>query len=137
MSTILTVNTTIHAPLQKVWDYFTTPHHIMQWNHASADWHTIKAVNDVQKGGTFSFTMAAKDGTMSFDFEGTYNEVKELQLIEYTLRDGRKVDVHFSANHHETVVMEAFEAETENPVELQQQGWQAILNTFKHYTENN
>ena len=137
MNTVLTVSAVINAPLQKVWEYFTTPHHIMQWNNASADWHTPKAANDLKKGGKFSFSMAAKDGSMSFDFEGTYNEVIEMQLIEYTTVDNRKVDVHFSANHHETVVMEAFEAETENPIEMQQQGWQAILNNFKLYTETN
>lgn len=137
MKTVLTVNTVIKAPLEKVWEYFTTPHHIIQWNNASADWHTAKASNDIKKGGIFSFTMAAKDGSMSFDFDGTYNEVIEMQLLEYTLSDGRKVDVHFSANHHETVVMEAFEAEAENSFELQQQGWQAILNNFKLYTETN
>ena len=134
-STKVTVTATINAPVEKVWEDFTTPESIKQWNNASPDWHTPRAENDLRVGGEFSYTMAAKDGSFSFDFGGKYDEVLENQLIEYTMGDGRQVSVKFSQNGSETFVEETFDAESQNPVDFQQQGWQAILNNFKAYVE--
>jgi predicted 3-demethylubiquinone-9 3-methyltransferase (glyoxalase superfamily)/uncharacterized protein YndB with AHSA1/START domain len=132
---VITVSATIHAPVEKVWASWTEPRHITQWNHASDDWHCPKASNDLQVGGTLSATMAAKDGSFSFDFEAVYSVVEPHQRLEYALGDGRKVKVLFSETAGETHVVEEFEAETMNSVDMQQAGWQAILNNFKKYTE--
>jgi uncharacterized protein YndB with AHSA1/START domain len=134
---IFTVQTTIHAPLAKAWEFWTTPEHIMQWNNASDDWHTTNAQNDLRKGGNFSSRMEAKDGSFGFDFGGTYDEVIVHELIAYTLGDGRKVNVTFESHGDETKIVEIVEAENENPIEMQQVGWQAILDNFKRYTESN
>lgn len=131
----ITVNATVKAPVEKVWDYWTGPEHITKWNQASPDWHTPKASNDLRVGGKFTSTMAAKDGSMSFDFEGIYDKVVPNQLIEYTMSDGRKVSIQFKSNNHETSVVETFEAEGTNSLELQQAGWQAIMDSFKQYVE--
>ena len=136
-STIITVSAIVKASVKKVWQYWTEPQHIMQWNNASDDWHTPKAENDLREGGTFSTRMEAKDGSFGFDFGGVYDKIKEHELIEYTIGDGRKVKIVFSTNGNETTVVESFEAETENSIELQQGGWQAILNNFKKYVETN
>ena len=133
---IFTVQTTIHAPLAKAWEFWTTPEHIMQWNNASDDWHTTNAQNDLRKGGNFSSRMEAKDGSFGFDFGGTYDEVIVHELIAYTLGDGRKVNVTFESHGDETNIVEIVEAENENPIEMQQVGWQAILDNFKRYTES-
>ncbi len=133
--TIITVETIVNAPVEKVWASWTEPQHITQWNHASDDWHCPKSSNDLRVGGVFSATMAAKDGSFSFDFEGVYDAVKPFEYLEYTIGDGRKVTVTFSQNEGTTHVVEEFEAETQNPAEMQQAGWQAILNNFKAYTE--
>lgn len=133
--TNITVQATVEAPVEKVWNAWTKPEHITQWNNASDDWHTPKAENDVRVGGKFSATMAAKDGSASFDFEGTYTSVKPHQLIEYTIIGGRTVKIVFEAAGKKTRVTETFEAENENPIELQRGGWQAILDNFKKYTE--
>jgi uncharacterized protein YndB with AHSA1/START domain len=132
----ITVETIVNAPADKVWKSWTEPEHIMQWNNASDDWHTPAAANDLKPGGNFSFTMAAKDGSFSFDFAGTYDTVKENELIAYTIADGRKVQVNFSSNGNSTVVQEVFEAESMHPVELQRFGWQAILDNFKKHAES-
>ena len=131
----ITVQQVVNAPLEKVWDYWTRPEHIMQWNNASPDWHTPRAENDLRVGGAFSSRMEARDGSMGFDFAGTYDVITPKQLIEYTLGDSRKVTVHFSPEAEGTKVVERFEAENANPVEMQQTGWQAILDNFKAYTE--
>ena len=133
----ITVETTIQAPVEKVWKYWTQPEHIINWSFASDDWHTPAAENDLREGGKFSSTMAAKDGSMSFDFGGVYTKVDEHKVIEYTLDDGRTVAITFSAEGDATKIVETFEAETQNAVEFQQAGWQAILNNFKKYTERN
>jgi uncharacterized protein YndB with AHSA1/START domain len=132
---ILTVAVTIDAPLSVVWKRWTTPADIRVWNTASDDWHTTKAENDLREGGSFLFRMEAKDGSFGFDFSGTYDEVIPNRLIEYTLADERKVRVAFQSREDKTKVIETFEAETVNPVELQQTGWQAILDNFKKYLE--
>ena len=129
------IETTVNAPAGKVWEYWTGPEHITQWNHASDDWHSPHAENDVRKGGRFLFRMAAKDGSFSFDFTGTYGEVKPNQYLEYTMDDGRKANVHFTTIGNQTRVVESFEAEDENSLEIQKGGWQAILDNFKKYAE--
>ncbi len=132
---MITVKCTIEAPIEHVWNLWTTPEHIMQWNNASADWHTPYAENDLRVGGKFKSTMASKDGTMSFDFEGEYTKVENHSLIEYTIVDGRKVDVYFINLDNVVEIIESFEPENENPEEMQRQGWQSILNNFKKYVE--
>jgi len=133
--TVITVKTTINAPVAKVWDCWTSPAHITQWNNASDDWHTPKSENDLRAGGKFVARMEAKDGSMGFDFWGIYDTVKSNELIEYTLGDNRKVTVHFTATGDATELTERFEAEDMNAIELQRSGWQAILDNFRKYTE--
>jgi len=131
----ITVETLVNAPIEKVWKYFTEPAYIKQWNNASDDWHTPKATNNLSIGGRFSYTMAAKDGSFSFDFGGVYDDIQENKYIAYTLGDGRKVDILFSSTGENTKITETFEAEEQNPIERQQGGWQAILNNFKKLVE--
>jgi uncharacterized protein YndB with AHSA1/START domain len=133
--TIITVEAVVNAPVSKVWKSWTEPQHIMRWCRASDDWHAPAANNDIRTGGKFNTTMAAKDGSMSFDFEGVYTQVKENSVIEYEIADGRKVKVVFTEKGNETRVTETFEAENTHPVEMQRSGWQAILDSFKKYTE--
>lgn len=133
----ITVETSVKAPIEKVWKVWTTPEHIMQWNNASPDWHTPKAENDLRKGGKFVSRMEAKDGSFGFEFWGIYDEVDHLALISYTMGDGRKAEVSFSAEGTQTKMTETFEAESENPIEMQKAGWQAILDNFKKYAESN
>ena len=135
--TIITVESRVNAPVSKVWDYWTTPDHITKWNNASDDWHTPWAKNDLRTGGSFSARMEAKDGSFGFDFGGVYDEVRNHEYIEYTLGDGRKVTVSFAAQGNETKIVESFEAENTNSIELQKGGWQAIMDNFKKYTEAN
>ena len=137
MGTKITIEATVHAPIEKVWKYWTEPSHIVKWNAASDDWHTTKAENDLRVGGKFSSRMEAKDGSFGFDFWGIYDQVEENKLIEYTLGDERKVEAIFSGEGSSTKVVSTFEAESENPIEMQKGGWQAILNNFKKYTEAN
>ncbi len=134
-STIITIAATVNAPAEKVWKLWTTPEDIIQWNSASPDWHTPRAESDLRPGGKFSSRMEAKDGSFGFDFWGVFDEVKPHELISYTMGDGRKVKVTFTANGDSTDITEAFEAEGTNPVEMQRGGWQAILNNFKRYAE--
>lgn len=131
----ITIEAVINAPVEKVWMAWTTPEHIIKWNNASEDWHTTKATNDLKKGGHFSSRMEAKDGSFGFDFGGVYEEVKVNELLSYVLGDGRKVVVVFESDKDKTKITETFEAEKENPEEMQKNGWQAILNNFKKYTE--
>ncbi len=135
--TSITVETTVNAPVAKVWQCFTTPKHIIKWNNASDDWHTPRAENNLTTGGNFNYRMEAKDGSFGFDFGGTYDEVKTNELIAYTIGDGRKVRVTFSPSGSQTRVVETFEAETMNSIELQKNGWQAILDNFKKHVEAN
>jgi uncharacterized protein YndB with AHSA1/START domain len=136
-SNAITVQTSIAAPIEKVWDMWTKPEHIIQWNNASDDWHTPHAENDLQAGGKFLSRMAAKDGSMSFDFEGVYELVQLHQNIKYVMSDGRRVSISFSNNGSETQVTEIFDPENENPAEMQRAGWQAIIDNFKKYVEQN
>ncbi len=133
----ITVTTTVKAPIEKVWKYWTRPEHITQWNNASDDWFTPRASNDLRPEGKFNFRMEARNGSFGFDFEGIYNTVKEHEMIEYSIIDGRKVSIRFESDGSQTTVTETFEAENENSMELQQKGWQSILDNFKKYTESN
>jgi len=129
------VKALVNSPIEKVWKYWTAPQDIIKWNNASDDWHTPKAENDLIKGGKFLCRMEAKDGSVGFDFWGIYTEVKTNKLIEYTLGDGRKVKIEFTVHGNETSIVESFEAETVNSIEMQRNGWQAILDNFKKYAE--
>ena len=135
--TVITVKADVNAPAAKVWEMWVSPKHITQWNNASDEWHTPSAESDVREGGRFTARMEAKDGSMGFDFAGQYNLVQPTEKLRYTLDDGRKVEVLFSEEDNITTITESFEAETQNSVELQQQGWQAILDNFKKYAESN
>jgi uncharacterized protein YndB with AHSA1/START domain len=135
--TQITVECTVKAPVEKTWNYWTAPEHITKWNSASDDWHTPRAENDLREGGKFTARMEAKDGSMGFDFGGVYDEVKKHQRIAYTLGDDRRVIVDFSGSGNETRVVETFDAENTNSVEVQRTGWQAIMDNFKKYVESN
>lgn len=129
------MTSSVNAPVERVWEYWTNPQHIMKWNSASEDWHTPRAENDLRAGGRFSSRMEARDGSMGFDFEGVYDEVEPHSLISYTMGDGRKVRVTFSENNGFTEIRESFDPESTNPTEMQRMGWQAILDNFKKYSE--
>jgi uncharacterized protein YndB with AHSA1/START domain len=135
--TMITVQTTVNAPIEKVWEYWNTPTHITKWNTASPDWHTPTADNDLRVGGKLTARMEAKDGSFGFDFWGIYDVVTEHEYIEYTLGDERKVQITFTNLNGATKVVESFEAEGQNSVEMQKGGWQAIMDNFKKYTEEN
>lgn len=131
----VTVEAVVQAPVEKVWKYWTEPVHIKKWNSASDEWHTPIAENDLRVGGKFLSRMEAKDGSFGFDFGGVYDEVKLNEAIAYTLGDERKVNITFISQGNETKVIETFDAESTNPIEMQQGGWQAILDNFKKYAE--
>lgn len=132
---IITIETIVIAPIEKVWAFWTKPEHITQWNNASDDWHTTRAENDLRIGGKFLSRMEAKDGSFGFDFEGIYTEVITNKKISYTILDDRKVTITFLQTENGLQITESFEAENENSLELQKLGWQAILNNFKKYVE--
>jgi uncharacterized protein YndB with AHSA1/START domain len=133
----ITIQNTVNAPIEKVWEIWGDPQHITKWASASEDWHTPRAENDLRTGGTFSSRMEAKDGSMGFDFGGVYDEVKNNESIAYTLGDGRKVNIQFTPSGDSTKIVQIFDAENQNPIEMQQYGWQAILDNFKKYVESN
>jgi len=134
----ITVQIQVHAPVHIVWDYWVDPEHIMKWNTASDEWHTPSAVNDLRPGGHFNYRMEAKDTSMGFNLEGTYDNVEINKQIDYTMVDGRQVHILFENNDADnTVITETFDAESQNPVEIQRGGWQAILDRFKYYVEIN
>lgn len=133
----ITLTTIVNSDIDTVWKTWTEPEHIKNWNNASPDWHTPKAENDLRKGGKFSSRMEAKDGSMGFDFGGTYDEVVPNKQIKYTLDDGRKVNITFAKTDEGVSIKETFEPESQNSVDMQRQGWQAILDNFKKYIESN
>ncbi len=137
MKNLITVSTEINAGITKVWHYFSKPEHIIKWNFAHEFWACPKAENDLKPGGKFNYRMEAKDGSFGFDFAGIYDNVEQNQRIDYTLGDNRKVNIVFEGNDNSTKITETFEAEEQNPLEMQQQGWQAILDNFKKYAEEN
>ena len=128
----ITVETLVNAPIATVWRAWITPEHIVQWNSASPDWHTPRATVDLRVGGSFSSRMDAKDGSMGFDFEGTYTRIDEHELIECSF-GGRTLRVEFIPGEQGVTVRETFEAETTHPAEQQRQGWQAILDNFARH----
>jgi uncharacterized protein YndB with AHSA1/START domain len=131
----ITVETTIISDIAIVWDAWNNPADIMAWNAASEDWHTTASTVDLREGGKFSARMEARDGSVGFDFEGTYTRVVPHRLIEYRMDDGRQVQVEFAAGKDAIVVRETFDAETENSPDMQRQGWQAILDNFARHVE--
>ncbi|MCB9263163.1 MAG: SRPBCC domain-containing protein [Flavobacteriales bacterium] len=133
--TKITVKTTVDADLQKVWDAYTMPEHITQWNFADPSWQCPWAKNDMVVGGTYIARMEAKDGSFGFEFEAVYDEITPQKSFTYTF-GGRQSTTIFEENGLQTTVTTTFEAETEHPVEMQRQGWQSILNNFKNYTES-
>lgn len=131
----ITITTTVNAPIEKVWEYWNSPQHISNWAFASDDWAAPYAENNVRVGGKFLTRMESKDGKEGFDFEGVYTAVDENKLIEYDMYDGRHVKIEFENTPDGVKVTESFDPENENPLEMQREGWQAILNNFKEYTE--
>ena len=131
----ITIEATINAPIDKVWKMWNTPEDIMGWAFASDDWEAPFAENDLRIGGKFVTTMAAKDKSASFDFSGIYSNVKENEIIEYSMEDGRKVSIKFENLGESTKVIETFDPEKQNPAEMQQAGWQSTLDNFKKYVE--
>ena len=136
MSQKITVQTHVNAPIEKIWPCWTEPAHMQEWCSASADWHAPRATNDFREGGTFSIRMEAKDGSFGFDFEGTYKSIKPHESIEYVMSDGRTVVTIFSKSGDGYEVTQTFDAETENSLEQQKGGWQAILDNFKAHVES-
>ena len=132
---MITVTNIINAPIEKVWKYWTKEEHVKNWNFAASDWHCPNATNNLQVGGEFHYTMAAKDNSFSFDFWGTYQKIEPEKSIEIILGDGRQMKVGFEPKGASTVVTEQFEPETQNPEEMQKAGWQMILDNFKTYVE--
>lgn len=132
--TTLSAETEINAPIEKVWALWTNPEDIIQWNTPDANWHTPHAENDLRPGGQFLFAMALKDGSLNFDFTGIYDEVITNRLIAYTLNDGRKSTIHFTAGNPVKLV-EIFEADDNQLAAMQQQFCQAVLHGFKKYVE--
>lgn len=134
--TKITVQVLVNSPLEKAWDTWVNPNHIVNWYFASPDWHCPTSENDLQAGGDFKFRMEAKDGSFGFDFGGVYQEVVKHQLISYILDDTRTVRITFEEKDGKVLILQTFEAEEENFKEMQRDGWQAILDNYKGYTEN-
>ena len=132
---VITVQAEIDLPVDKVWDLWTIPWHIIHWYQASDDWHTARAENIVKRYGTFLFRMEARDGSFGFDFSGEYRKVVKNNIIECVLADGRKVSILFKEEKNGTLITESFEPEETHSHEMQKDGWQAILNSFKKYAE--
>lgn len=133
--TVITIAADVNAPVEKVWKLWNTPEDVVKWNSPSEDWHTPVAENDLKPGGKFLYRMEAKDGSFGFDFAGVYDEVKNNEVLNYTLGDGRKVAIIFKAEGGVTHITETFEPENQNSLEMQQAGWQSILDNFKKYAE--
>lgn len=136
MKNEIKVSATIEADVKKVWDYYTDPKHIVNWNFADPSWHCPNASNDLKVGGEYKARMEAKDGSFGFDFEAIYTKVIEGQEFTYEF-GGRTANVKFHNRNDQTEIVVVFEPEEDNPIEMQKGGWQAILNNFKTYTENN
>jgi uncharacterized protein YndB with AHSA1/START domain len=135
-ATTITVSANVNAPMEKVWQCWTEPQHITQWCQASDDWHAPYADNDLRVDGQFKTTMAAKDGSFSFDFGGVYTTVEPNRTIAYVMGDGRKVQINFKQEGEAVQIDETFDPESTHSMEMQRTGWQAILDNFKKYTEN-
>lgn len=135
-NTKITVEAMVDAPMDRVWDHWTNPVHICRWNQASDDWYTPYAKNDLRVNGQFLSRMEAKDGSAGFDFGGEYQAVSPHERIAYSMSDGREVNVLFERMGKATRITETFDAERTNSVDMQKQGWQAILDNFKQYVES-
>lgn len=133
---LITVQATIAAPVATVWEYWTKPEHVTKWNFASPDWHCPKSTSIVEVNGEFHHIMAAKDGSFEFDFWGRFTQIEIEKQLQIELGDSRKVTVLFeNKSDQTTLITEHFEPESQNPLDLQEAGWQAILNNFKQYVE--
>jgi len=132
----ITIETNVKAPIEKVWDTWNNPKHVVNWNHASEDWFSPQASNDFKVGGKFVYRMEARDGSFGFDFSGTYVDIQDNKLVVTRLDDDRLVSTEFIPENDSIKVVETFEAEGENSVELQREGWLAILTNFKNYAES-
>lgn len=131
------VENIIDKNVKEVWEFWTNPEHIVNWNFASPEWHCPKAEHELKVGGMLKYHMAARDGSLAFDYVATFSIVKPNELLEYTLGDGRKVSIEFIENGNTTQIIESFEIEDESSIDIQRQGWQAILDNFKKYVEAN
>ncbi len=134
-SSAITVQITLPTTPERAWDYFTAPAHITQWYFASDDWHAPAAQNDLRAGGRFSIRMEAKDGSFGFDFEGEYSQVMPPEVLAYGMSDGRQVNTRLKSTSEGVVLTQTFDPETVNPLEMQREGWQMILNNLKKYVE--
>lgn len=134
-ATKITIQATVSTDAAKAWDCYTSPEHITQWNFADESWQCPRAENDLRVGGKYTARMEAKDGSWGFDFEAVYNEIVDGKSFTYTLGDGRQVSTSFEDLGGQTLVTTIFDAEGQNPIEMQQAGWQAILNNYKKYAE--
>lgn len=132
----ITIKADIQVPVEKVWNAYTQPEHITRWNRASEDWHCPRAENDLKVGGKYNARMEAKDGSFGFDFEAIYDEIINKKKLSYNMLDGRNATTEFISDGNRTKVATTFDPENQNPVEMQQEGWQAILNNFKNYVES-
>jgi len=132
----ITIQAIVSADIKKAWDYYTQPAHITNWNFADPSWHCPKAENDMQIGGIYKARMEAKDDSFGFDFEAIYSEITKFKSFSYGFEE-RNVTVLFNDLGEQTEVIVTFDPESENPIELQRAGWQAILNNYKKYTEGN
>lgn len=135
--TKITVEATVNAPVEKVWQAWNNPADIIKWNTADPNWHTPHSENDLRLNGKFRHRMEAKDGSFGFDFEGTYDKVDLHKEIAYTMPDGRTATTLFADQGGKTILTTTFDPETENAPEFQKQGWQSILNNFVKYVESN
>jgi uncharacterized protein YndB with AHSA1/START domain len=135
-SSYIQVEVTVNKPRKKVWEFWTKPKHIVNWNFATDEWKCPKATNDLRVDGQFTYVMAAKDGTATFDFSGTYTKIDDYERITYALEDGREVTIQFIEASQGTQIIESFEVEETNSDTQQQDGWQAILSNFKKYAED-
>ncbi len=129
------IDVMVNVSVAKAWAVFTQPEHVVNWNFAHESWHCPKAESDLKVGGRFNYRMDARDGSFGFDFCGTFTKVEAPNHLAFSLDDERLVSVTFSDEKNGTRIVEKFEAETENSIELQREGWQAILNNFKRYAE--
>lgn len=130
------IETVVNQDINKVWEHWNSSEHITKWNAANDDWYTTKASNDLRVGGSFTSRMEAKDGSFGFDFGGEYQVVDVYKQLVYTMGDGRQVDVTFESADNQVKIIEIFDAETTNSLDMQKAGWQAILNNFKKYSES-
>lgn len=129
------ITSMIHVRVETVWNAYTSAEDVQQWNHASDDWHCTAATNDLRIGGKFNYRMEAKDGSFGFDFEGEYTKLEPFRKIAYKMGDGRHAEINFLAQDDHTDIVVLFDPEQTNPIEMQRDGWQAILNNFKAYVE--